>query len=1176
MKRSFLAAAVLASVLSVVVCTPVWGVSPRVAVCTPAKQAPVINGKLDDACWKTAGVVTDFLLDSGKGIARDETEARLCFDAKSLYIGITCHESDMKRVKATKVEPDTDISSDDDIEIFFDANEDRRTFHHFMFNTLGTKTEMLNGGAAWDCNWTVAIETGRDRWTAEVAIPLKVLGAAKPGATWGFNIGRGQAGARAYASFAGIKGKWASPGGFATLKFAAKAGDEGRLFKARKGVRVFALHPQKPLDLLNLPNAKEEYLAAFGTPGEVVPYTFHVVNLERKKSVTAKISATPFAGRGGKIDVPESALLYLYPKMAGSYAWEFLGEGDTTTIAPGQRGGFWLDLRIPDDAKSGDYKSTVTVTVDGTAKTRVVKLLVLPFKLDANPTSCGFHTPKDRNGRMLLESMQLMREHGMTTFAPYGGWGGPRGVAEYVRLREQFGFKGKTIYADGCMYVGDRLARWMKLPRKGPLPKPGARAFVANDAFRKRYVADMKKYYDEAVRLGVPEMSFSIGDELTNDGYHAALHSIERAKILREGIPKMVLTTDTNGYTEAVGCSRYLNAVGVNDGWDGPDNHNGGRKILTEATMKEIRANRCAVEFVNTGTDRFPFGLYLWRMTNWGIQSKIEWIWSSDRMSPAWLNVYREHVKAGRPTGERINRQHPPDDWKTFVTVALKFSRMGTVDARYAATLQNLVKRIPEPKAKQFLADVTKHIPVELAESRRAGWDADRCDAVRWELAKHIMRLRGKSVGLPRGRRDNLSELAVDSSTKWSTAKLEKKFIRHKSRTFSCAKVAKAPKLDGVPVEKVWQQAEVITGAYDDSDISLIPFGFQVRTLHTDAGVYLSVISDEPKPEKIATSTKGNDNPGIWRVDDIEIFIDPGKTGEYYHLVYDAKGTKSDYKKTEISWNGKWQVACHFRRDGDVWTSEVFLPFATFGGKDKPWGIFVGRGSPTRGQYFGIMPIKGSWHSVKQFGTLVFRPMKPHIFFVNFERLQVGANRVQLNVSPDGQLKFPRAMGCEMVLPGGARKSLGVPGGSGPGMRFAGAFELQHPGEQEIALRVTDGQGAILDTETFIVRVPELLSVTLDQRSLFTDDLMRSASVALNVPKKELPNLALEFEIAAPGIRRKVSLSKLEGNRLDLALNLPNLNEGKYRLHTRLKAKHRVLARNETDFFVTRNPSYAR
>ena len=323
---------------------PLWGVSPRVGVCTPAKTPPAIDGKLDDACWKSAGVVTDFLLDSGKGISTDPTIARICFDRNNLYIGLECYESRWNTVKATKTLHDSAIDSDDDIEIFFDTNSDRSTYYQFLFNTLGTKSELLSGGKEWDCNWTVKVTKLRDRWVAEVAIPMKVLGGAKIGETWGFNVGRGQAGQRVYASFAGIKGRWGAPGQFATLKFAARASGEGRIFKTRSGFRTFALHPQKALDLLNLPSADDEYLAAFGTPGEVVPYTFHVFNLERKRTIAAKISATAFTGAAGRIAVPKNALLYLYPKIAGSYAWNFLGEGDTVTVPPGQKSGFWLDL----------------------------------------------------------------------------------------------------------------------------------------------------------------------------------------------------------------------------------------------------------------------------------------------------------------------------------------------------------------------------------------------------------------------------------------------------------------------------------------------------------------------------------------------------------------------------------------------------------------------------------------------------------------------------------------------------------------------------------------------------------------------------------------------------------------------------------------------------------------
>ncbi|HUV38953.1 MAG TPA: hypothetical protein VMY39_05035, partial [Planctomycetota bacterium] len=1056
----------------------------------------------------------------------------------------------------------------------------------------------------------------RDRWTAEVSIPLKVLGAAGIGRTWGFNIGRGQAGAQAYASFAGIQGKWASPGGFATLKFVEQAGDEGRLVRGRGTVRVFALHPQQPLDLLNLPAPDDEYLNAFGTPGEVVPYTFHVLNLESKMPVSVDVAATAFTGPAGRLDVPADAFLYLYPVIAGSYAWEFLGAGTTTTVLPGQRGGFWLDYRVPDDAKPGVYSSTVTLTIHGKAQpahaTRTVKLLVLPFKLDANPTSCGFHTPRDRDARMLEESMRLMREHGMTTFAPYGGWGGPAGVDDYVRLRKRFGFEGKTIYADGCMYVGDQLARQMNLAKTGPASLQKGRCWVVTEEYRKRYVDAMKKYYDAAVAAGFPEMSFSIGDELTNDGYHAALHSIDRARILREGIPKMVLTTDTNGYTEAVGCSKYLNAVGVNDGWDGPDNHNGGKRILTPAVMKEIRANKCGIEFVNTGTDRFPYGFYLWRMTEWGVQSKTEWIWDSDRVSPAWLNVYREQVRDGKPTGQRIDRYRPPEEWKTFVTVALKFSRMGTYDSQYAATLRNLVKRIPDPTAKQLLDDVTAHIPLELAASRGSGWDASRCDTVRWALAQQIMRLKGQSVGVDTTPRTNLGDLAPDPSSRWSAATVEKQFIRHKSRTFACAKVAEAPTVDGKLDDDAWKSAEAITGVYDDRGISLIGDmpneGLIVRAVHTDEGVYLYIRSFEPKPEKISTSTQGDEDPGLWRVDDIEVFIDPGKTGEYYHLVYDAKGTKTDWKKTEIAWNGKWEVAC--RLEGNEWTSELFLPFDTFGGKGKPWGIFVGRGSPTRGAYYGIMPIQGSWHSVEQFGTLEFKEVQPHVYYVKFGRLQVGENTVDIvtAVLPDGRL----AAGAEIVLPDGTRKRLSLPGGRAPGVQFGGTFELQRPGEQELTLRALDDKGAVLDSETFIVRVPAMLSLALAPESLFSDDVNRRARLAMNLRENDLPKHALEIEVTGDGFNQRFEFKPLAGNRLDLVfgvfwaptprtlpavrltrptgeqVEIPEheptrprpkaipLREGKYTLTARLTSGGKTVATDETEFFVIRGPNYGR
>ena len=119
----------------------------RVAVAVPAKTAPTIDGKLNDACWKDAAVMGDFLLDSGRGIAPDETTVRILFDKDNLYLGVTCSESDWDTVAARIDQHDGPLYSDDDLEIFFDTNRDRRTFMQFTLNTLGTKGEALFGKA---------------------------------------------------------------------------------------------------------------------------------------------------------------------------------------------------------------------------------------------------------------------------------------------------------------------------------------------------------------------------------------------------------------------------------------------------------------------------------------------------------------------------------------------------------------------------------------------------------------------------------------------------------------------------------------------------------------------------------------------------------------------------------------------------------------------------------------------------------------------------------------------------------------------------------------------------------------------------------------------------------------------------------------------------------------------
>ena len=66
----------------------------RVAAARRAAEAPVIDGKLDDACWRKADVLGQFFKFTTVEPSKYATEARLAYDAKYLYVGLRCFDPD--------------------------------------------------------------------------------------------------------------------------------------------------------------------------------------------------------------------------------------------------------------------------------------------------------------------------------------------------------------------------------------------------------------------------------------------------------------------------------------------------------------------------------------------------------------------------------------------------------------------------------------------------------------------------------------------------------------------------------------------------------------------------------------------------------------------------------------------------------------------------------------------------------------------------------------------------------------------------------------------------------------------------------------------------------------------------------------------------------------------------
>ena len=125
--------------------------TPRFNV-TSAVKPPVIDGALDDACWKDAPVYT---IKSKKDGDAANTEFKITADDKALYIASKCHEPRMNKIKAKHKEHDGPIWQDDSLELFVSPRPGRSEFYHFICNTLETKTEIYEGrsGISYNSRW---------------------------------------------------------------------------------------------------------------------------------------------------------------------------------------------------------------------------------------------------------------------------------------------------------------------------------------------------------------------------------------------------------------------------------------------------------------------------------------------------------------------------------------------------------------------------------------------------------------------------------------------------------------------------------------------------------------------------------------------------------------------------------------------------------------------------------------------------------------------------------------------------------------------------------------------------------------------------------------------------------------------------------------------------------------
>src|SRR5688500_2853975 len=109
---------------------------------------PSIDGRLDDAIWRTAARVTTFVqqrpLEGAP--ATEQTEVHIAYDSQNIYFGIYAHYSDPGLIRASRVDRDQ-TARDDTVRVYFDPFLDQQRAYVFAVNGYGVQSDAVLGGA---------------------------------------------------------------------------------------------------------------------------------------------------------------------------------------------------------------------------------------------------------------------------------------------------------------------------------------------------------------------------------------------------------------------------------------------------------------------------------------------------------------------------------------------------------------------------------------------------------------------------------------------------------------------------------------------------------------------------------------------------------------------------------------------------------------------------------------------------------------------------------------------------------------------------------------------------------------------------------------------------------------------------------------------------------------------
>ncbi len=178
-----------------------------------SQTAPKIDGILDDPIWNSTEIAGNFWQKSPyfEEGANPKTEVRLTYDENYLYVGAKCYQTEDVIIESLKRD---NFWRNDGIAIILDPLDSRANSVLFGTSAVGVqwdavRTETSDINSDWSNKWFVETQITDEYWSAEFAIPFRILRYNQTLKEWGLNFVRNVTYANQYHNWTAVpEGFW--------------------------------------------------------------------------------------------------------------------------------------------------------------------------------------------------------------------------------------------------------------------------------------------------------------------------------------------------------------------------------------------------------------------------------------------------------------------------------------------------------------------------------------------------------------------------------------------------------------------------------------------------------------------------------------------------------------------------------------------------------------------------------------------------------------------------------------------------------------------------------------------------------------------------------------------------------------------------------------------------------